>query len=706
MLDEISDHIGLALEKARSHHQYLRLYHDAQDPMFTINLLGDIVDANQAASRMSGYEREELRHMPITALIADQDTVTQVQKRVERAGHAERVPPLEFAMRCKDTSTRFFESNLTPIHDYTGVTAIQAIWRDVHLRRQAMDAMRRRNQQVNALLQITQNTIRPFEHIDLLSRVAEDIRVRLESDHGAVYLCEDPQILVEVCVSPPMHRHVSVTMAPPRLDESIIRQVASGERDQIANYVLLEEEPPYIPPSLGNSPQHVLTMPMKSTEGVVGVICVSRCGNSDIPPYTQDDKDYLELVANILALDVAYRRLMKAQSKQQAATTVLEQMDLVGRFLVHDVCGFLGAIGTTADLLYRYMQSSDPVPMDFMENLHRHGHTADRLVGQLRSMRKAAHQHVEVVSLKDVIETAAQIGFPPHIRLELGVLEFPSLRADRDLLIQVFERVFRNASEAMQTPGVLSIHGGVRYDRGEVWIDVSDTGHGIPPDIRKNLFEPFFSTKDTGLGIGLWSSRLYLQTLGGDIILTRTSSDGSTFTIRLPIVREMPNTSATPPLVATSTSASLEKEIPRREIQVLEPYAPHVLVVEDEPPWQGVIAPLLRLHGFQVQVATSATEALDFLEHQKYVAFVVDVRLDKKQANNMDGLEVVRHIQTRYALAPVLILSIWEDALSEAAQRYGDQQHIQIIDKAKREGLQAALAALATHLIPQAREQS
>ena len=97
-----------------------------------------------------------------------------------------------------------------------------------------------------------------------------------------------------------------------------------------------------------------------------------------------------------------------------------------------------------------------------------------------------------------------------------------------------------NAAESMSETGTLTIRGGRTHDLYEVWLQFTDTGHGMPRDIQGNLFTPFFTTKrdHRGMGIGLWLSKLYLQTLGGDIEVASALHQGSTFTIRLPATQE------------------------------------------------------------------------------------------------------------------------------------------------------------------------
>ncbi|HOU37255.1 MAG TPA: HAMP domain-containing sensor histidine kinase, partial [Candidatus Omnitrophota bacterium] len=72
-------------------------------------------------------------------------------------------------------------------------------------------------------------------------------------------------------------------------------------------------------------------------------------------------------------------------------------------------------------------------------------------------------------------------------------------------------------------------------DKTKLIIDVTDTGPGIPPDIKENLFTPFFTTKHRGLGLGLCISKEIIKAHGGTIEVFTEMGKGTTFSIRLPV---------------------------------------------------------------------------------------------------------------------------------------------------------------------------
>ena len=77
-------------------------------------------------------------------------------------------------------------------------------------------------------------------------------------------------------------------------------------------------------------------------------------------------------------------------------------------------------------------------------------------------------------------------------------------------------------------------------DRSEVCLAVSDSGMGMPSEVLENLFDPFFSTKDDGMGLGLFVSQNIVQEYGGLIEVDSEVGVGTTFTVRLPVERQEP----------------------------------------------------------------------------------------------------------------------------------------------------------------------
>ena len=117
--------------------------------------------------------------------------------------------------------------------------------------------------------------------------------------------------------------------------------------------------------------------------------------------------------------------------------------------------------------------------------------------------------------------------------------DLPQIMADPTLLQQVILNLIKNAIEAMTTgPTPIKALRLVTTQNGNsvVSLTVQDSGPGITPENETHIFDPFYTTKSSGMGLGLSISRRIIEDHGGDLRLTKTSSNGCTFEITLPSV--------------------------------------------------------------------------------------------------------------------------------------------------------------------------
>ncbi len=108
---------------------------------------------------------------------------------------------------------------------------------------------------------------------------------------------------------------------------------------------------------------------------------------------------------------------------------------------------------------------------------------------------------------------------------------------DQDQVGRGFANIMSNAIQAITGKGYLRIDAGA--DGGYVWVRFEDNGCGITPDNMKKLFEPLFTTKPKGIGLGLAISRRLVEQNSGDIQVESEPDKGTVFTVRLPILEEV-----------------------------------------------------------------------------------------------------------------------------------------------------------------------
>ncbi len=207
--------------------------------------------------------------------------------------------------------------------------------------------------------------------------------------------------------------------------------------------------------------------------------------------------------------------------------------------------------------------------------------------------------------------------------------------------------------------GTITLQAAREKDDGVDWLifSVSDTGIGIPADKLEHVFEEFSqadssTTRDYGgTGLGLPISRRFCQLLGGDLTVRSSAGEGSTFTMRVPVL--LPGVDTEPLVDVTPVKAVAGLKALR-----VAGAGHTVLVIDDDPESRDIIERFLRKDGFEVACAGSGEEGLRLARELQPAAITLDVMMPE-----MDGWSVLRALQAEPKLRdiPVVMLSVVDD---------------------------------------------
>jgi signal transduction histidine kinase len=146
----------------------------------------------------------------------------------------------------------------------------------------------------------------------------------------------------------------------------------------------------------------------------------------------------------------------------------------------------------------------------------------------------ARRQSVDPVALVHDVVEPYRAGLAGRIEIENGVAApLPPVFVDRTLISRALANAVENALHAMPGTGRLRLD--ARVENGDVVIDVEDTGVGMDDEALARVFEPYFSTKSTGTGLGLPIAKRNIELSGGSVSVRSRKDAGTTVTIRLPI---------------------------------------------------------------------------------------------------------------------------------------------------------------------------
>jgi two-component system, LuxR family, sensor kinase FixL len=165
---------------------------------------------------------------------------------------------------------------------------------------------------------------------------------------------------------------------------------------------------------------------------------------------------------------------------------------------------------------------------------------AGQIIRRLRDFVSRGESEKRVESLAKLIEEAGALGLAgareQNIQLRFSLNpEFDLVLVDRVQIQQVLVNLFRNALEAMaQSPRCELVVSNTKVADDMIEVEVSDTGYGFHEDVKANLFQTFFTTKETGMGVGLSISRSIIEAHGGRMWAESNTAGGATFRFTLP----------------------------------------------------------------------------------------------------------------------------------------------------------------------------
>ena len=202
----------------------------------------------------------------------------------------------------------------------------------------------------------------------------------------------------------------------------------------------------------------------------------------------------------------------------------------VASMVGHDLRGPLQTINNAVYLIQRDPEKSS----DLLDTIKGSVQYAVKILEDLRIATRDAPLDVELVDFNEFLtltanETPAPGNATINVELEDGL---DSVYVDPVKIRRVLDNLIRNACEALQEPGTVTVR--ARRDGGDLVVQVSDTGVGIPEDFLPHLFQTFKTTKKRGLGLGLAYSRRAVEAHGGTVEVESKVGEGTTFTVRLP----------------------------------------------------------------------------------------------------------------------------------------------------------------------------
>ena len=370
-----------------------------------------------------------------------------------------------------------------------------------------------------------------------------------------------------------------------------------------------------------------------------------------------------QLTAELRQREETARREAEASEARAHHVQKLESIGVLAGGIAHDFNNLLHVVLGNADLARAETAPDSPV-RELLDEVVRATQRAAELTQQLlaysgRGAIETRHLDLsnEVREMATLLRTA--ISKQALLSWELAS-DIPCITADATQVRQIVMNLITNASDALgDAPGTVTLRTGVIEDGeadelpgGFVFLEVTDTGCGMDSSTLQRIFDPFFSTKFTGRGLGLAAVMGIVESHGGHIRIRTAPDEGTTFRVLFPPV-------------AGGIDAP-----PRRTSGAHWRGHGSVLVVEDEDGVRDVVARMLERLGYQVLLSEDGVSALERLA--AHTGPVAAVLLDLSMPR-MGGSEALLHLRERFPDVPVVLMSGYteQDVASKLIERAG-----------------------------------
>ncbi len=277
------------------------------------------------------------------------------------------------------------------------------------------------------------------------------------------------------------------------------------------------------------------------------------CDISTFPLFNRTGKvvEVVEVIRDITA-DLNEKVEQRTRTLKDNLARVIQEDKLIalGKMVAsvsHEINNPIGSIINFASLILESLRQGAPRPDQmakfekYLELTVREAQRCGKIVSNLLSFARQQPVEPKGIDLCDIVERVIQL---IHHKLELSNIhldwksEKPTLPmwGDYNQIQQCLINLIFNAMEAMPNGGDLIIRGGCDPNTERIWISISDSGVGIAPQVLPHIYEPFFTTKSDGCGVGLGLSMVYgiIREHRGEISVQSQEGKGTEFCIMLP----------------------------------------------------------------------------------------------------------------------------------------------------------------------------
>jgi signal transduction histidine kinase len=513
---------------------------------------------------------------------------------------------------------------------------------------QALVALYRLSQSVFSMVRFDQLLGQIIELTVQVLR-ADEASIMLFDDRGRLYVAASTGLNDEimrstrVALCEPIAGRVAADGKPVILGEEINERLPAGDRRTMISSSIVH--------------------PILTRSKAFGILNVNRIAIPDV--FTQADLDkatvfvshIVQAIENAKLFDELERRvaeLNRANEQlefRQRQVIQAEKLSAIGNLVAgvaHELNNPLTAVMGFSEFL---LMADCPVTIKAtLQKIHSAANRCRKIIQNLLSFSREQESRHRTTCLNelatDVLEFAARgladKGVETVSDYEEGL---PKVCIDADRMKQVLLGIINNAVAAMDGRPTRRLTVRTWSEANRVFLSVTDTGVGIPEENLTKVFDPFFTTREVGQGVGLGLSTCYavVEKFGGAVRVDSTLGCGATFTIELPVGQPEPVETDYVPVPFEGPGA-------RRR----------VLIIEDEEDLRAMYEEALLREGYEVALAADGAEGIEAISRDDYDIIVLDMKMP-----GSDGGDFCAHVEANCPEVMQRVLFATGDTVSD-----------------------------------------
>jgi len=289
----------------------------------------------------------------------------------------------------------------------------------------------------------------------------------------------------------------------------------------------------------------VLILPFTVGGKLIGWASLSEKRSGEL--FSQEDIRLLATVSRQAAIAVENARTYEDLRKTHEKLMRTERLAIVGEMaarIAHEVRNPLASIKMNIQILQRKTKLPHPDDEEYFDITGKEIERLNTVMREILDYAKPVTLNLQYGSLNRLVRETLHQVFPESRRDGIVVVndleeDLPEFSFDAGKIKQVILNLLLNAIDAVGSEGTITFqtrleeHG----DTTKVRIDITNTGKGMDEEVARRIFEPFYTTKAKGVGLGLANAKRYVEEHGGEVLVHTGSEGPTTFSVCLPIVR-------------------------------------------------------------------------------------------------------------------------------------------------------------------------